>query len=69
MQKLDHKTEYSWDEIIEKRQAIKEFADKLDVNQDYLLTQTNFLKGVTLNNKNLSISAINKAIDRLNEIG
>lgn len=68
MKQLDNRLEYTWDFIIEQRNVIKQLADILDVNQDYLIYQTNFLKGITLNNKKLSVSALNEAIDRINEL-
>jgi len=68
MEKLNPLEAYAWDEIIEARKHIKTLADLLDISENYLTYQTDFLKGVTKNNKHLSISAINKAIDRIIEV-
>lgn len=68
MKQLDNRLEYTWDFIIEQRNVIKQLADVLNVNQDYLTYQINFLKGITLNNKKLSVSALNEAIDRINQL-
>ena len=68
MEKLNPKQEYTWDFLIKERQVIKQLADILDVKQDYLMYQTNFFKGVSLNNKFLAIAELNKVIDRIKEI-
>jgi hypothetical protein len=68
MEKLNPKTDYNWDELVESRHVIKKLAELLDVSQDYLENQTGFLKGVTLNNKFICIANINTAIDRVNEL-
>lgn len=58
----------TWDEIIEARIVIKDLADALDVSQNYLVYQTDFLKAVTLNNKMLAVKAINETQKRINEM-
>lgn len=68
IRELDNQLEYTWDVIIEQRKFINQLANILDVRQDYLIYQSDFLKGITKNNKKLSVSAINKAIDRINEL-
>lgn len=68
MQLLDERVTYTGDFIIEQRLVIKQFADVLNVSQDYLVYQTDFLKAVTLNNKHLAVSAINKVILILKEL-
>lgn len=68
MEKLDPKKEYTWDFLIKERQIIKQLADILDVKQDYLKYQTNFLKGVSINNKHIAIAELNKVIDRIKEL-
>lgn len=68
MENIDPKKEYTWDFLIKERQVIKQLADILYVNQNYLMYNTNFFKGITLNNKHIAVAELNKVIDRINEI-
>lgn len=68
MERLNPLEDYTWDFLIEKRMIIKDFADTLDVSQDYLIYQTDFLKAVTINNKINAINAINNVMRRIEEL-
>ena len=58
----------TWDELISERKAITQIASILNVSQDYLIYQTNFLKAVTLDNKFLAKKALHEAKERLKEL-
>lgn len=59
----------SWDELIAERMAIiPMIAHKLNVSQNYLTYQTDFLKAVTLGNRFLAEKALLDAKKRLEEL-
>lgn len=65
---LDINETYTWDFIIDNYKLIKQFADELDVAERYLIYHTNFVNGVTTNNKTLSVKALIDVSLRLEEI-
>ena len=59
----------SWDKLIAERMAIIPLiAQKLNVSQNYLTYQTDFLKAVTLGNMFLAEKALLDAKTRLEEL-
>jgi len=61
--------DYSWDELIDGHKTyILKLADVLDCKVDYLIFNTEFLKGIVSYNKHTCVRALNASIDRLNQI-
>lgn len=58
-----------WDYLIEWRGIVmNDYAAMLNVKQDYLTFNTDFWKGIQMNNMNICIKALTDAINRINEL-
>lgn len=58
-----------WDYLIEWRGIVmNDYAAMLNVKQDYLTFNTDFWKGIQMNNMNICIKALVDAINRINEL-
>lgn len=65
---LDHQINYSWDELIENQSVITLLANMLDVDKRFLNVNIEFLHSVSIQNKHLAINAINKTLERIEEL-
>ncbi len=68
MEKIETNKDHSWDYLIKQRIVIKKLSEILDVDQQYLMFQTNFINAMNLDNKYLAVKTLNKAIDRIKEL-